>query len=128
MIPFQERKDILCTVEQSPKFNRQLLQMRDNLCHYARIIDTYAPCVVGVSRWNNNVNMDAYCATSDRKLWNDKILVSISDEAFILVCLINYGKRWYAQDIKAERKVRNNVLSNIITNNVLTIPHHYTEK
>ena len=105
----------------------QLLQMRDNLCHYARIIDTYAPCVVGVSRWNNHVNMDAYCATSDRKLWNDKIL-SISDEAFILVCLINYGKRWYAQDIKAERKVRNNVLSNIITINMLTIHHHYTEK
>ena len=78
--------------------------MRDNLCHYARIIDTYAPCVVGVSRWNNHVNMDAYCATSDRKLWNDKILVSISDEAFILVCLINYGSDGMPKTLKQKER------------------------
>ena len=66
--------------------------MRDNICYYAQIIDTYARCIVGSSRWNNIVNMETHCATNDRKVWIKKIL-SISDEAFILLCLINFEKR-----------------------------------
>lgn len=87
-----------------------LLKMRDNICYYAQIIDTYAPCIVGSSRWNNIVNMENHCATTDRKVWSKKIL-SISDEAFILLCLINYGKRWFAELVKAEKMVRKNSLS-----------------
>jgi hypothetical protein len=79
--------------------------MRDNICYYAQIIDTYAPCIVGSSRWNNIVNMATHCATTDRKVWSKKIL-SISDEAFILLCLINYGKRWLGELVKAENMVR----------------------
>ena len=70
--------------------------MRDNICYYAQIIDTYAPCIVGSSRCSNIVNMEAHCATTDRKVWSKNIL-SISDEAFILLCLINYGKCHYSQ-------------------------------
>jgi hypothetical protein len=29
----------------------------------------------------------------------------ISDEAFILLCLINYGKRWFVELVKAEKMV-----------------------
>jgi hypothetical protein len=68
-----------------------LLKMKDSICYYAQIINTYAPCIVGSSRWNNIVNMETHCATTDRKVWSKKIL-SISDEAFILLFLINYGK------------------------------------
>jgi hypothetical protein len=81
-----------------------LLKMRDNICYYAQIIDTYAPCIVGSSKWNNTINMENHCATTDRKVWSKKIL-SISDEAFILLCLINYGKRWFAELVKTEKMV-----------------------
>jgi hypothetical protein len=84
--------------------------MRDNICFDAQIIDTYAPCIVGSSRWNNIVNMENRCATTDRKIWNKKIL-SISDEAFILLCLINYGKRWFGELVKAEKMVRKKCVS-----------------
>ena len=33
-------------------------------------------------------------------------ILSISDEAFILLCLINYGKRWFAELVKTEKMVR----------------------
>jgi hypothetical protein len=79
-----------------------LLRLRDNICYYAQIIDTYAPCIVGSSKWNNDLNMDFHCATTNKKVWNRKIL-SISDETFILLCLINYGKRWFAEFVKAEK-------------------------
>jgi hypothetical protein len=62
--------------------------MKDNVCYYAQIINTYAPCIVGSSRWKNIVNMETHCATTDRKVWSKKIL-SIIDEAFIMLCLIN---------------------------------------
>jgi hypothetical protein len=85
--------------------------MRDNVCYYAQIIDTYAPaCIVGSSRWNNIVNMETHCTTTDRKVWSKKVL-SISDEAaFILLCLINYGKKWFAELVKAEKMVRKKFL------------------
>jgi hypothetical protein len=84
---------------------RYLLKMRDNICYFAQIIGTYAPCIVGSSKWNNIINMANHCATTDRKVWSKKIL-SISDEAFILLCLINYGKRSFAELVKTEKMVR----------------------
>jgi hypothetical protein len=80
--------------------------MRENIFYYAQIINTYAPCIVVSSRWNNIVNMEIHCATTDVKVWSKKIL-SICDEAFILRCfLINYGKRWFGNLAKAEKMVR----------------------
>jgi hypothetical protein len=37
--------------------------MRKNICHYAQIIDTYAPCIISSARWNDDVNMEANCTT-----------------------------------------------------------------
>lgn len=79
--------------------------MRKNIVHYARIIDTYAPSITGSIKWNNDINMASYCATTDRTTWNRNIL-TISDEAFMLLCLINYGKRWFNELVKIRRKVR----------------------
>jgi hypothetical protein len=83
--------------------------MRKNICHYAQIIDTDAPCIITSVRWNDDVNMEANCTTTDRRVWNKKILL-ISDEAFILLCLINYRKRWCAEVMKAMKKVRKVIL------------------
>jgi hypothetical protein len=79
--------------------------MREIICYYTQIINTYAPRIVGSSRWNNIVNMETHCATTDRKVWSKKIL-SISDDAFILLCLINYGKRWFGELVKAKKMLR----------------------
>jgi hypothetical protein len=49
--------------------------------------------------------METHCATTDRKVWSKKTL-SISDEAFILLCLINYGKRWFGELVNAEKMVQ----------------------
>jgi hypothetical protein len=78
--------------------------MRDNFCYYAQIIDTYATCIVGSSRWSNIVIMETHCATTERKVWSKKL--SISDEACILLCLINYGKRWFSELEKAKKIVK----------------------
>ncbi len=82
-----------------------LLKMSNNIFYYAQIINTYAQCIVVSSRWNNIVNIEINCATTDRKVWSQKIL-SISDEAFILRCLIKYGKRWFGNLVKAKKMVR----------------------
>jgi hypothetical protein len=80
--------------------------VREDICYFSKIIDTYAPCIVGrSSRWNNIVNMETHCATTDRKVWSKKFL-SMGEKAFILLCLINYGKRWLAESVKAEKMVR----------------------
>ena len=74
----------------------KLKLMRENICHYANIIDDFAPCIVLSKVWNDDVKMNLYCNTSDTKLWANKIL-SISDEAFLVLVLLNYTNRWIAE-------------------------------
>jgi hypothetical protein len=99
-----------------------LLEMRKNICSYAKVIDTYAPCIVTSGRWNNDVNMQINCNTSDRKVWSQKIL-SVSDEAFLLLCLLNYAKRWYAESAREARKVRMTMLSSLTINFIYGSTH-----
>jgi hypothetical protein len=49
--------------------------------------------------------METHCATTDRKVWSKNFL-SMGDKAFVLLCLINYGKRWLAELVKAEKMLR----------------------
>jgi hypothetical protein len=70
--------------------------MRENICHYANIIDDFAPCIVLSKVWNDDAKMSRFCNTSDQKMWSLQIL-SVSDEAFLLLVLINYTKRWIAE-------------------------------
>jgi hypothetical protein len=65
-----------------------LLEIRKNICHCAQIIGTYAPCIITSARRNDDVNMEANCTTTNKRVWNKKILL-ITDEAFILLCLMN---------------------------------------
>jgi hypothetical protein len=81
-----------------------MLEMRTNMVHYVQLIDLYAPCVVSKRAWNNEANMAAYCGSSNRLF--ERFVLSISDEAFLLVVLDNYSARWqaeYANDIKKVR-------------------------
>jgi hypothetical protein len=74
------------------------------MVHYVHLIDTYAPCVVSTRAWNNESNMRDYCRTDDVVF--ECHVLSISDEAFLLVVLLNYASRWhveYANEIKEVR-------------------------
>jgi hypothetical protein len=74
--------------------------MRANVCHYCAILDMYAPCIVLYQTWKDDANMNHYCCTTDPKLFNTNVL-SVSDEAFLLLVLINGGARWMSE-IKPE--------------------------
>ncbi len=78
-----------------------MLEMHKNMVHYVQLIDLYAPCVVSKRAWNDEANMAAYCGSNNR--FFEWFVLSISDEAFLLVVLDNYSARWqaeYANDIK----------------------------
>ena len=69
-----------------------MLALRNNLVQYVHLIDIYGPCIVGASNWNKTDNMERYCG-NNASLFNDRVL-SLSDEAFLLVVLINYTAEW----------------------------------
>jgi hypothetical protein len=78
-----------------------MLEMRTNMVHYVQLIDLYAPCVVSKRAWNNEANMAAYCGSSNRLF--EGFVLSINDEAFLMVVLDNYSARSqaeYANNIK----------------------------
>ena len=84
---------------------RKLLQLRDNCGFYCGILDHYAPAVVGSKKWNNDTNMKAFCTTTDIKAFGRHVL-SVSDEAFIILVLVNSSPRWMAEIIRTETMVR----------------------
>jgi hypothetical protein len=83
---------------------QRMLEMRDNCLFYSEFIDYYAPAVVGSQVWNDDANMRAYCTTDDIRTFGKKVL-TVSDEAFILLVMVNAAPRWMAEIIRDERKV-----------------------
>jgi len=76
-----------------------MLAMREHLVHYVNFIDIYAPCIVGHKTWNNIANMTRFC-TGNGDMFHNHVL-SLSDEAFLLLVLLNYSATWMSE-IKAE--------------------------
>jgi hypothetical protein len=72
-----------------------MLMLRSNMVHYVNLIDTYAPCIVSSDAWNNTARMKNYCGDS-MQLFQNHVL-SVSDEAFLLLVLINYTATWKAE-------------------------------
>ena len=81
-----------------------LLTMRADVCHYCAILDMYASCIVLFQTWNDDANMNRYCCTTDPKLFNTHVL-SVCDEAFLLLVLINGGARWMSEIKREHDKV-----------------------
>jgi hypothetical protein len=69
-----------------------MVALRNNLVQDLHLIDIYGPCIVGASNWNNTDNVERYCG-NNATFFNDRVLSS-SDEAFLLVVLINYSAEW----------------------------------
>jgi hypothetical protein len=63
----------------------------------------YAPYIVAYQTWNDDANMNCYCCATDPKLFNAYVL-SVSDEAFLLLALINGGARWMSEIYTRKRK------------------------
>jgi hypothetical protein len=68
-------------------------RMRANLLHYAEFMDLFGPCVVPVSHWNNYQVRQTACHNPHML----DLLLSASDESFILLILVNYAERWKAE-------------------------------
>lgn len=61
---------------------------------YIKFYIYFGPAMTGVTFWNNNKNT---------KMANE--LLTISDEAFIHLCIINYSATWKAQE--RQKRTRN---------------------
>jgi hypothetical protein len=83
----------------------KLLMMHKNCGFYSEILDMYAPAIVSAKVWNNKANMKAYCGTDDPKEFGKHVL-TVSDEAFLLIVLINYSAHWYSEIQKKTKDVR----------------------
>jgi LPS O-antigen subunit length determinant protein (WzzB/FepE family) len=59
---------------------------------YIKFFSYFAPALTGVTFWNNNKNT---------KTANE--LLTISDEAFIHLCIINYSATWKAHKERQKR-------------------------
>ena len=69
--------------------------MQSNIVNYVHVIDIYAPCVVRSSIWNRDARMMQYCGDNAPNF--HKYVLSISDEAFLLVVLVHYSATWMAE-------------------------------
>jgi hypothetical protein len=66
---------------------KALMFHRESRDDYIKFISHFAPALTGVTFWNNN------------KLTKPvSELLTVTDEAFILLCLINYSATWKAQE------------------------------
>ena len=84
---------------------RKMLGMRNDIMFYSEFLDYYAPAVVGNLTWNDDAKMRAHCCTTDVRTFAKHIL-SVSDEAFIILVLVNAASRWMYEIIREERVVR----------------------
>jgi hypothetical protein len=75
-----------------------------NCAFYCEILDYYAPAVVGNTKWNNDTNMEMFCTTYDTKAFAKHVL-TVSNEALIILVLINAAPRWMAEIIRDTNKV-----------------------
>ena len=83
---------------------KTLLEMRKNICFFAQILDEFAPCIVLAKNWNNDMIQNLYCCTTNQKLWAQHVL-SVSDKAFLVLVLLNYSRRWFAEKSREIQKV-----------------------
>ena len=62
---------------------------RKQSMQYIKFINHFGPALTGVATWNNN-------KTTGNKAPSE--LLTVTDEAFIHLCIINYSATWKAQE------------------------------
>lgn len=66
------------------------MKMRNNVVGYVKFLYLFAPCVVGKKKWERGASM-VRVVDEGKKL---EELFSVTDEAFLLLCMYNYSQRW----------------------------------
>jgi hypothetical protein len=70
-----------------------VLGMRKNMTNYVAFLNRFAPRVVTSRRWNNSTLVEDACKGGPGAF---DTLLSVSDEAFMLVVMENYVESWHA--------------------------------
>jgi len=70
-----------------------LLGMRKNITNYVAFLHRFAPQKVTSRRWNNSTLVEDACKGGPGAF---EKLLSVSDEAFMLVVMENYVESWHA--------------------------------
>jgi hypothetical protein len=102
-----ERKDLRLLKEHltPDKYQSWLGELRRNMGNYIPFLYVFAPRLVGMKRWNASLeNWEKLCEGSskstsqhDRHSCNFDQLLSVSDEAFLLLVIDNYIGPWHAE-------------------------------
>jgi hypothetical protein len=79
-----------------------VLGLRSNQSHYVQFLEIFGPAIMGYNEWHSISNCRSACTGSnlDFERW-----FTISDEAFILLVIVNYSKRWQSEVQSEFRKV-----------------------
>jgi hypothetical protein len=109
---FAKFADISCRLSGSDDDCKHLMELRKNIVHYITFIDTFAPCLVGNSKWNNTMQDQRVGPSSFNEL------LSTSDETFLVLVILNYAPRWYAEVVKKDA-TNNEVCKEMVSGNVM---------
>jgi hypothetical protein len=71
-----------------------LLGIRRNMMDYVRFIDTFAPCVLSCSVWNDRFLIENACSRGYAVAFHG--LFSVCDEGFLLAVFVKHAERWSA--------------------------------
>ena len=78
-----------------------IMCMRRNITHYVEFLNTFSPSMVSLKKWSTFAVMEAACV--GQGAFSD--MLTVSDEAFMLLLIDNYAVRWYAENERARKKV-----------------------
>ena len=68
--------------------------------------------------------MNLHCCTTDQKLWQQHVL-SVSDEAFPVLVLLKYSRRWCVEKMRDIQKVGANDDQLLLLNSLNKDSHHH---
>jgi hypothetical protein len=82
-----------------------LTQLRSNMVQYVPFLHRFAPCVISKKKWKRLSGMETLGDGRSYDAFDD--ILSVSDEAFIVLVLLNYSERWLAEGQRQHTQVRN---------------------
>ena len=95
MLCYQEAVKAYCDTDiYEPGEQASFLQLRGHQNSYMRFITMYAVAIVGVREWNGFAQKVKRVSQRQGDFNN---ILTHSDEAFLVLCVVNYQAKWYAK-------------------------------
>jgi len=70
------------------------LQLRNRIKSYIEFVQTFAFSILGKRKWNGIVKNESQINELQN---NFDTVLTVSDEAFIILCVVNYRERWFEE-------------------------------